>query len=192
MKILLFLMLTLSLNTFAQWGASASLNSSDTSFDGTGVTATSSRGVGFSVGGFYDYEINDQFIFRGRLRYVSYTSKITDTGGTGDLNSTYIMINPTIIYKATPEFFITGGFQIGLNPNIEQEIDGLGITIDYDSQPNIDVNNLAMATLGVGYDFGQYQVALTYEAGLTPAAESTNSDLEVDISAINLGFNYLF
>lgn len=189
-------LLLITTNSFAQqWGATVGITSASVESSGSGSELESfDSSLGYDLGALYEHELMSGIILSTQLGYTSYKSDVTIGSSSGELTFSYLVIRPLFHYMATKELSLIIGATLGLVQTSEAKAGA--ISLDYDSDPDFDVNSRVGLNIGVGYlvliEEIQLRPKLMYELALTDALEEKSTDYTGKTNSLVLSVDVLF
>ncbi len=161
----------LSLASFI--GSDASIGTVDPSMD-----------VKFAVGGFLNFEVNEQFSIRPEAYYSSKGAKYEEGGDKLTFTMNYIDIPVLFVLKAGDNFGIFAGPQLGIYLNGKIKSDGASGDIESDNvtSPEFEL------VFGANYFFNQFHIDARYAMGISKIFDvSSNDDVRHGVIQILFG-----
>ncbi len=177
-KLMLGLAIAVSSLTFAQqFGVKGGVNVANLGGDADGDAK-----VGFYGGVFMNAPIAANFSIQPEVLYSGQGSKYTESSQDYKTNLDYINVPVMFQYKATPEFYLEAGPQIGFLVSAKDA----GIDIK-DSVKSIDFG----VGLGAGYYFYKgLGFTARYVAGFSDISESSSSSIKNNVFQAGLAYKF--
>ena len=161
--------------------------------------------MGFAIGGYFTYSINEKFAIKPEFLYSMKGYKIDESEEGFSLKSTtslnYLDVPILGVYSVNENIRLFAGPSLGLylsgETDIEMSIEFLGISIDFDTTMSIesdDVNSPDFGlVLGASYSSGKISADVRYSIGLTNfIKEEDDQEIDAKNRVIQLMVGYSF
>ncbi|MCH7732529.1 MAG: PorT family protein [Candidatus Marinimicrobia bacterium] len=157
--------------------------------------------IGFAVGGYLTYEINEKLSIQPEVMFSQKGYKIEEKldffGVTmsmkGTIGLNYLDVNPLVVYSLNENLRVLAGPSFGLFLNgkskIELDIDGESEEEEEDIESD-DLNGMDFGLIiGAGYNLGIVEVEARYSLGLKNAYDE-DIDMKNNVFQIVVGYSF--
>lgn len=144
----------------------------------------------FAVGGFVNFDINEQFSIRPEVYYSSKGSKYEQDGIEIIFTMNYIDVPVLAVYNATENFGFYGGPQLSLYlDDGTVEVDGESVDLK-DAFGDVFTESAFGLVFGANYFFNQFHIDVRYALGLSSFVDDENDDVKHAGIQILLGYTF--